>query len=127
MTIDGVGGERDREWRAALGVWRPPHKVGDWASPAMWRLLQLAVDEPVLRALFPWTSMNELHVSATGDFRDYRSESFPAIAASVSGFVVMAHPWGLEHGVLETSDPAASLACMVRLMEDRLPVPDISS
>jgi hypothetical protein len=85
----------------------------------MWDLLQLAVDEPVLRRLVPWTSLNELHVSATGDFRDFSSEPFPAIAASTRGFVVMAHPWGLEHVVLETADPAAALACMVRLMEDQ--------
>ncbi|MET8952964.1 DUF6193 family natural product biosynthesis protein [Streptomyces sp. NPDC004393] len=126
MTIDGVGGARDREWRTALCTWRPPHKADDWASPAMWRLLQLAVDEPVLRAFFPWTSMNELHVSATGDFRDYRNESFPAVAASASGFVVMTHPWGLEHVALETSDPALALACLVHLIQDRCPTPDIS-
>ncbi|WRZ90266.1 DUF6193 family natural product biosynthesis protein [Streptomyces sp. NBC_01007] len=119
MTIDGMAGERDREWRAALRAWRPPHKAGDRAGPTMWRLLRSAVDEPALRALFPWTSMNEPHVSTTGDFRDCRSESFPAVAASAGGFVVMAHPWGLAHVVLETSDPAAALACMARPTEGR--------
>jgi hypothetical protein len=85
----------------------------------MWDLLQLAVDEPVLRRLVPWTSLNDLHVSATGDFRDYSSEPFPAIAASTRGFVVMAHPWGLEHVVLDTVAAAAALACMVRLIHDQ--------
>ncbi|MGA4539199.1 DUF6193 family natural product biosynthesis protein [Uniformispora flossi] len=85
-------------------------------SSALGELLRLAAQEPVLRILFPWTSMNQLHVSATGDFRDYAHEAFPAIAASRQGFVVMAHPWGLRNTVLETADPAAALACMVRLL-----------
>ncbi|MFI1093915.1 DUF6193 family natural product biosynthesis protein [Streptomyces sp. NPDC020917] len=84
MAIEGAGGERDQDWLATLNAWGPPHLGGDWARPAMWRLLQLAVEEPVLRALFPWTSMNVLHVSVTGDFRDYSGEPFPAIAASTT-------------------------------------------
>ncbi|MFI6289514.1 DUF6193 family natural product biosynthesis protein [Streptomyces sp. NPDC051018] len=119
MAISGRDSECDRTWQGTLEAWRPPHRPGDWASPAMWAVLQLAAEEPVLRRLFVWTSMNELHVSATGDFRDYTVEPFPAIAASTRGFVVMTHPWGLDHTVLETSDPAAALACMVRLMEDQ--------
>ncbi|SEM63924.1 DUF6193 family natural product biosynthesis protein [Streptacidiphilus jiangxiensis] len=124
MTSEGGGSDHDRDWREVLDAWRPPHQAGDWASPAMWDLLQLAADEPALRRLFPWTSMNELHVSETGDFRDYAGEPFPAIAASTSGFVVMAHPWGPDHVVLETADPAATLACMVRLMENQEPSPE---
>ncbi|MFD9100288.1 DUF6193 family natural product biosynthesis protein [Streptomyces virginiae] len=118
MTNLGGDGERDREWQEILNAWRPPHQPGNWVSPAMWDVLKLAAEEPVLRRLFPWTSMNELHVSATLDFRDYSAEPFPAIAASTGGFVVMTHPWGLDHVVLRTTDPAAALACMVRLMED---------
>ncbi|MGW4380950.1 DUF6193 family natural product biosynthesis protein [Kitasatospora sp. NPDC004531] len=120
MVTSGRDSECDRTWQGALEAWRPPHQPGDWASPGVWAVLQLAAEEPVLRRMFVWTSMNELHVSATGDFRDYSVEPFPAIAASTSGFVVMTHPWGPDHAALETTDPAAALACMVRLMEDQV-------
>ncbi|MFD7872851.1 DUF6193 family natural product biosynthesis protein [Streptomyces sp. NPDC059766] len=119
MAISGKHSECDRTWREALEAWRPPHQPGDWVSPGVWAVLQLAAEEPVLRRLFVWTSMNELHVSATGDFRDYAIEPFPAIAASTRGFVVMTHPWGPDHTVLETTEPAAALECMVRLMGDQ--------
>jgi hypothetical protein len=119
MTISGGDGERDMEWQAILDCWRPPHRPGDWVSPALWDVLELAAAEPLLRRLFPWTAMNELHVSTTGDFRDYRNEPFPAIAASTTcGFLVMTHPWGLDHVVLETRDPAVALECMVRLTRE---------
>ncbi|MEV7525892.1 DUF6193 family natural product biosynthesis protein [Streptomyces sp. NPDC091371] len=118
MTDLGGDSERDRAWQGTLNTWRPPHQPGHWASPAVWDVLKLAAEDPALRRLFPWTSMNELHVSATGDFGDYTAEPFPAIAASTGGFVVMTHPWGPDHVVLETTDPAAALACMVRLLED---------
>ncbi|MCX4461374.1 DUF6193 family natural product biosynthesis protein [Streptomyces sp. NBC_01728] len=107
MTNLGGDGEHDGEWQRTLNAWRPPHQPGDWASPALWNLLELAAEEPALRRLFPWTSMNELHVSATGDFRDYSTEPFPAIAASTGRFLVMTHPWGLDHVVLKTTNPAA--------------------
>jgi len=123
MASEGADGEREREWQATLDAWGPPHPAGDRASPAMWRLLRLAAEEPVLRALFPWTSMTILHVSATGDFRDYSGEPFPAIAASTSGFLVMTHPWGRGRVVLDTADPAAALACMLRLMAGQEPSP----
>jgi hypothetical protein len=123
VTIEDADGGRGQEWRAVLGAWGPPHQEGDRFGPPMSALLRLAADEPALRGLFPWTSMNELHVSATGDFRDHGSEPFPAIAASTSGFMVMEHPWGRDHVVLRTSDPAVALACLVRLVEaaDHLP------
>ncbi|MER7585011.1 DUF6193 family natural product biosynthesis protein [Kitasatospora sp. NPDC097691] len=121
MTISGGDGERDRQWQAILDHWRPPHTPGDWVSPALWDLLEPAASEPLLRRLFPWTAMNELHVSATGDFRQYRTEPFPAIAASTThGFLVMTHPWGPDHVVLETTDPAAALECMVLLTSEAL-------
>ncbi|MEU2630089.1 DUF6193 family natural product biosynthesis protein [Kitasatospora sp. NPDC007106] len=125
MTIRGGDNERDREWRATLDAWRPPHQPGERFGPALWSLLEPAAQEPVLRGLFPWTSMNALHVSATGDFRDYSSEPFPAIAASTCGFLVMTHPWGPDRVVLDTADPAIALACMVRLTGDQIssPVP----
>ncbi|MEY9873292.1 hypothetical protein ABH931_002774 [Streptacidiphilus sp. MAP12-33] len=121
MTISGGDGERDREWQGLLDSWRPPHAPGDVVSPALWDLLELAAAEPQLRRLFPWTSMNELHVSTTGDFRDYGAEPFPAVAASTTcGFIVMAHPWGEDHVVLESQDPAVALECMVRLTREAL-------
>ncbi|WP_030463366.1 DUF6193 family natural product biosynthesis protein [Kitasatospora sp. NRRL B-11411] len=120
MAISDRDSEHERTWQGVLEAWGPPHQPGDWASPGVWAVLQLAAEEPVLRRLFVWTSMNELHVSATGDFRDYSVEPFPAIAASTSGFVVMTHPWGPDHAVLESTDPAAALACMVRLTEDQV-------
>jgi hypothetical protein len=85
----------------------------------VWAVLKLAAEEPVLRRLFVWTSMNVVHVSVTGDFRDYADEPFPAISASSSGFAVMTHPWGPDHVVLETTDAVAAVACMLRLMEDQ--------
>ncbi|WP_448701852.1 DUF6193 family natural product biosynthesis protein [Streptomyces avidinii] len=122
MANSGGDGESDRAWQGILSAWRPPHQPGHRFRPALWDVLKLAAEEPVLRRLFPWTSMNELHVSATGNFRDYSAEPFPAIAASTGDFVVMTHPWGLDRVVLRTTAPAAALACMVRLMEDPAPV-----
>lgn len=117
MATSTQDAERDREWQAMLDAWRPPHRSGDWVSPALGKLLRQAARKPLLRKLFPWTSMNQFHVSATGDFRDYAHEPFPAIAASHHGFVVMAHPWGLEHVVRETTDPSVALACMARILQ----------
>jgi hypothetical protein len=124
MTIGDAGGERDQAWRGLLDDCRPPHRNGDSFTPAMWQLLQVAVDEPGLRSMYPWTSMNILHVSVTGDFRDYAGEPFPAIAAWSGGFTVMTHPWGEDNIVLETLAPAEAVACMIRLMEAREVFPE---
>ncbi|MFI6151827.1 DUF6193 family natural product biosynthesis protein [Kitasatospora sp. NPDC051170] len=121
MMIADDAAERDREWQALLDHWCPPHKPADWVGPAVWALLELAAAEPVLRGLFPWTSMNVLHVSRSDDFRTNGTEPFPAVAASTTyGFSVMTHPWGPDHVVLETTDPVIALEHMVRLTRETL-------
>ncbi|MFF0293902.1 DUF6193 family natural product biosynthesis protein [Kitasatospora sp. NPDC004614] len=108
--------ERCAAWTALAECWGPARDHG-WIGTSMGDLLRLALAEPRLAEFWPWTGMNELHLSTSQDFRDFGKDSFPAVAAWQGGYRVLAAParQGAET-VLETTDPAEALACLLELM-----------
>ncbi|RKE18928.1 DUF6193 family natural product biosynthesis protein [Streptomyces sp. TLI_171] len=104
------------EWAELVQAWGPERDHG-WVGPSLHRLLELAVAEPTLMRLWPYTSMNVLGLSATGDFRDYGQEPFPAVTCWEGGYRVLAAPGARGEPVLETTDPAEALACLVGMLD----------
>ncbi|MFF4338376.1 DUF6193 family natural product biosynthesis protein [Kitasatospora sp. NPDC001540] len=108
-----------REWARLREEWGPGREHG-WIGSSLGELIAAAVDEPVLLRLFPYTSMNELHVSQSGDFRQYGGEGFPGVVGWEGGYHVVEGAGGDRRTVLSTPDPARALACFVELVERRL-------
>ncbi|MFJ4187239.1 DUF6193 family natural product biosynthesis protein [Kitasatospora sp. NPDC089509] len=119
--MDGAtfAAEVAEEWRARIEDARE-RAADSEHSHAMWRLLEAAAAEPVLRALFPWTSMACLSFSTSTDFRVRGGEGFPGIVAWPAGFTVLDRPGRSSTVLLETDDPAEAVGYVVaRLREGR--------
>ncbi|QKW19445.1 hypothetical protein HUT16_10495 [Kitasatospora sp. NA04385] len=106
-----------RAWEELREAWGPGREHG-WVGASLGELIGAAMDEPVLRRLFPRTSMNELHVSRSGDVREFGREGFPGVAGWPGGYQVVEGS-GERVVLLSTPDPVEAPACFVRLVERR--------
>ncbi|MFJ9771452.1 DUF6193 family natural product biosynthesis protein [Kitasatospora sp. NPDC101157] len=100
------------EWQAQIDGARSSGSR-DEHSRAMSRLIETAAAEPVLRVLFPWTSMACLSVSHSADWRVWGSEGIPGIVAWGTGFTVLERHGRDVAVLLETDDPAEAVAYLV--------------
>ncbi|MFB7911005.1 DUF6193 family natural product biosynthesis protein [Kitasatospora sp. NPDC056076] len=118
MDQETFAAEVAAEWRARIEHTRAEAARGEQGVP-MGRLIEAAAAEPVLRALFPWTSMACLSVSASTDFRTWGTEGIPGIVAWRSGFTVL-EGHGRENTVLlETDDPVVAVAYLAGWLRER--------
>ncbi|MFE4176433.1 SUKH-3 domain-containing protein [Streptomyces sp. NPDC056909] len=115
------GGERGyaEAWAEVLEACRPRPAGGDPSSPSMWLLLQAAVRDPVLSAMYPWISMRQLGVSTSGSWQDWGYEPLPAMFARPDVYSVVGREADGGGVVLETADPAEAAAFAARLVCER--------
>ncbi|MEU2955907.1 DUF6193 family natural product biosynthesis protein [Streptomyces xanthochromogenes] len=105
------------DWEEVLALCRPPHRDGDEWTPTLWRLVQTASQDPLLRTLYPWIAVGQLHVARTADWLN-KPDPYPSIAAAYGEFSVIAYPPGKGAVLLRTQSPAEAVAWTVNLIRE---------
>ncbi|MGW2564173.1 SUKH-3 domain-containing protein [Streptomyces sp. NPDC001514] len=106
-------------WAELLEACRPRPTEDDPSSPSLWLLLQAAVREPVLSAMYPWISMQQLSVSTADSWEEWGHEPLPAMFARPDAYSVVGRQVGGDRVALETADPVEAAAFAARLVNER--------
>ncbi|OKI41968.1 hypothetical protein A6A28_25790 [Streptomyces sp. CB03578] len=119
MGSEGAKGSHTEAWAELQEAYRPQSAEGDQSSPSLWLLLQAARREPLLSAMHPWISVQQLGVSASDSREEWGHEPLPAMFARPDTYLVEGRPVGEERVALETADPAEAAAFAAQLVRDQ--------
>lgn len=106
-------------WMELLEANRPQAAGDDQSSPSLWLLLQAARREPLLSAMYPWISMQQLSVSASDSWEEWGHEPLPAMFARPDSYEVVGRSDRGDRVAFETADPAEAVALAARLVRDQ--------
>ncbi|CAM5562959.1 hypothetical protein SXANM310S_01038 [Streptomyces xanthochromogenes] len=105
----------------------PPPAVGDQSSPSLGALLQAAASDPLLSAMYPWISTQQLSVSASDNWEDWGREPLPAMFARPDCYCVVDRAERGDRVAFEAADPAEAVAFAARLVRGRRAVQEKGS
>ncbi|WP_268768167.1 SUKH-3 domain-containing protein [Streptomyces yangpuensis] len=115
MDSEAVSRSRDDVWVKVLRS----YPLSAEERPSMAPLLRAAREEPVLRAMYPWISVQQLSFSLSDDWEDWGHAPLPALFARPDAYWVVDSPASGSRVELETTDPAEAVAFFARRLEER--------
>ncbi|MGW1093504.1 SUKH-3 domain-containing protein [Streptomyces sp. NPDC002596] len=119
MGSEGAKRSHAEAWTELLGANCPQPVEDDQSSPSLWLLLQAAMREPLLSAIYPWISMQQLSVSTSDSWEEWGHDPLPAMFARPDSYSVVSRSDRGDRVVLETADPAEAAAFAARLVRSR--------
>ncbi|WP_406511174.1 SUKH-3 domain-containing protein [Streptomyces sp. NBC_00161] len=119
MGSEGSKRSHAKAWAELLEANRPQSAEDEQSSPSLWLLLQAARHEPLLSAMYPWISMQQLSLSASDSWEEWGHEPLPAMFARPDSYSVVGRSDRGDRVAFKTADPAEAVAFAARLIRDQ--------